>query len=94
MHLAAQSNGLYASQIVLVQKYRLLNDMTVLDTNPMHKLENFLNKLGKADLTKRFRQIPFIKHVKGKSAVNLKAVYCYTIWKGQFECYNFGTISL
>ena len=60
----------------------------------MPKLENVLNKLDKADLTNIFWQIPLTKHVIGKNAVNLKAVYCYSIQNGQFECSNFCTISL
>ena len=64
MHLAAQSNSKYASPIVIVQKYRLLIGITVFDTHAIPKLENVLNKLGKADLTKIFWQIPLTMHVK------------------------------
>ena len=74
----------YASPIVIVPKkdgsirlcvdYRLLNEITISDPQPMPKLEDIINKLGKAqylskiDLTKGFWQIPLTDNAKIKSA--------------------------
>ena len=72
--IAEKSNRPYASPIVVVPNkdgsirlcvdYRQLNQVTIFDPQPMPKLEDIINKLGKAkyiskiDLTKGFWQIP------------------------------------
>ena len=82
--LAEKCNSPYASPIVVVPKrdgsirlcvdYRLLNEITVFDLQPMPKLENIINKLGRAkylsklDLTKGFWQFPVTNKAKEKSA--------------------------
>lgn len=81
---AEKSISPYASPIVIVPKkdgsirlcvdYRLLNEITISDPQPMPKLEDIINKLGKAqylskiDLTKGFWQIPLTDNAKIKSA--------------------------
>ncbi|MCG8044622.1 MAG: RNase H-like domain-containing protein [Candidatus Thiodiazotropha endolucinida] len=82
--IAEKSNSPYASPIVVVPKkdgsirlcvdYRQLNQVTIFDPQPMPKLEDIINKLGKAkffsklDLTKGFWQIPLSENSKSKSA--------------------------
>ena len=82
--IAEKSNSPYASPIVVVPKkdssirlcvdYRRLNEITIFDPQPMPKLEDVINKLGKAkylsklDLTKGFWQIPLSNGAKAKSA--------------------------
>ena len=82
--IAEKSNSPYASPIVVVPKkdgsirlcvdYRLLNEITVFDPQPMPRLEYIINKLGKAkylsklDLTKGFWQIPLSNKSKEISA--------------------------
>ena len=82
--IAEKSTSPYASPIVIVPKkdntirlcvdYRQLNNVTIFDPQPMPKLEDIINKLGKAqyiskiDLTKGFWQIPLTESSKEKSA--------------------------
>ena len=82
--IAEKSTSPYASPIVIVPKkdntirlfvdYRQLNQVTIFDPQPMPKLEDIINKLGKAkyiskiDLTKGFWQIPLTDSSKEKSA--------------------------
>ena len=79
-----KSNSAYAAPIVIVQKkdksirlcidYRGLNEVTIFDPQPMPKLEDVFNKLGKAkfiskiDCTKGFWQIPLEESAKERSA--------------------------
>ena len=79
--IAEKSNSSYASPIMVVPKkdgsirlcvdYRQLNQVTMFDPQPMPKLEDIINKLGKAkyiskiDLTKGFWQIPLSESSKG-----------------------------
>ena len=102
--IAEKSNSPYASSIVIVPQkdgsirlcvdYRLLNDITVFDTQPMPKLENVIYKLGKAkyisklDLTKGFWQIPLSKHAKAKSA------FVTPFGHYQFTVMPFGMVNL
>lgn len=82
--IAEKSISPYASPIVVVPKkddsirlcvdYRKLNETTNFDPQPMPKLEDIINRLGKAkylsklDLTKGFWQIPLSAQSKEKSA--------------------------
>ncbi|MEW8544650.1 MAG: reverse transcriptase domain-containing protein, partial [Candidatus Thiodiazotropha sp.] len=82
--IAEKSASPYASPIVIVPKkdnsirlcvdYRQLNQVTIFDPQPMPKLEDIINKLGKAKyisklyLTKGFWQIPLTETAKAKSA--------------------------
>ena len=82
--LIEKSNSAYGAPIVVVQKkdktirlcidYRGLNDITVFDPQPMPKLDDIFNKLGKAkfiskiDCTKGFWQIPLEQSAKERSA--------------------------
>ena len=82
--IAEKSTSPYAAPIVIVPKkdntirlcvdYRQLNKVTIFDPQPMPKLEDIINKLGKAhyiskiDLTKGFWQIPLTETSKEKGA--------------------------
>ena len=82
--IAEKCNSPYASPIVIVPKkdgsirlcvnYRLLNEITVFDPQPIPRPEYIINKLGKAkylskiDLTKGFWQIPLTERSQEASA--------------------------
>ena len=81
--IVEKSKSAYGAPIVVVQKkdasmrlcidYRGLNEITVFDPQPMPKLDDIFNKLGKAkfiskiDCTKGFWQIPLEESAKEKS---------------------------
>ena len=82
--ITEKSNSAYAAPIVIVQKkdksirlgidFRGLNEVNIFDPQPMQKLEDIFNKLGKAkfiskiDWTKGFWQIPLEESAKERSA--------------------------
>ena len=81
--IVEKSKSAYGAPIVVVQKkdnsirlcidYRGLNEKTIFDPQPMPKLDDIFNKLGKAkyiskiDCTKGFWQIPLEESAKEKS---------------------------
>ena len=101
--IAEKSISPYASPIVIVTKkdgsirlcadYRLLNEITIFDPQPMPKLEDIINKLGKAqylskiDLTKGFWQIPLTDNAKIKSA------FVTPFGQFQFKVMSFGMVN-
>ena len=101
--IAEKSSSPYASPIVIVPKkdgtirlcvdYRQLNEITIFDPQPMPKLEDIINKLGKAkylskiDLTKGFWQIP-LSH-----SAQIKSSFVTPFGQFQFKVMPFGMIN-
>nr|XP_008105066.1 PREDICTED: uncharacterized protein LOC100554808 [Anolis carolinensis] len=96
MGIVVPSSSPWASPIVLVQKpdntirfcvdYQLLNKVTQSDTYPMPRLDDLLERMGKAnfisslDLTKEFWQVPMAPQDQAKTAFRTHAgLYEFTV---------------